>query len=63
MRDIDWIIQAIEQDGRIPPVHKRVLINRIEPVPTRDELDRARAEVYPDQLTTDTGSRPDGDRG
>jgi hypothetical protein len=50
VRDIDRIIRAIEEDDRIPPVHKRVLINRIEPPPTREELDRAQAEVYPGDL-------------
>ena len=46
MRDIDRIIKFVEDDDRIPPVHKRVLINRIEPEPTRAELDRAKVDVY-----------------
>lgn len=56
MRDIDRIIRAVEEDDRIPPAHKRVLINRIEPMPTREELDRAKAEVYGEQRST--GSAP-----
>lgn len=53
MRDIDRIIRAVEEDNRIPPVHKRVLINRIEPEPTRAELDRAAAEVHGSKDRTD----------
>jgi len=45
MRDIDRLIEFIQECDRIPPVHKRVLINRIESPPTREELDRAAAEV------------------
>lgn len=47
-RDVDRIIRAVEEDDRIPPVHRRVLINRIEMYPNQAELDLARAQVYPD---------------
>lgn len=47
MRHIDEILEAVRNHPHIPPVHKQVLISRIEPEPTREELDRASAQVYP----------------
>lgn len=47
MRDIDRVIEFIRRDSRIPPVHKQVLIDRIEQPPTRQELDAAARIVYP----------------
>ena len=60
MRDIDRIIRAVEEDDRIPPVHKRVLINRIELLPTQAELDQAAAEVYGNPGSTTTAPQPPG---
>jgi hypothetical protein len=51
MRDVDRIIAAVEADSAISPVQKRVLINRIDPPPTREELDRAKRDLgYPYDL-------------
>lgn len=49
MRDIDRIIEAVKDHPNIPPVHKQVLISRIEVPPTRAELDAAAAIVYPER--------------
>jgi hypothetical protein len=48
MRDIDAILDAVRREDRIPPVIKQVLINRIEPRPTPEEIERARQQVYPE---------------
>lgn len=45
MRWIDEIIRAVEDHPHISPVHKRVLINRIEQEPTQAELDLAVQQV------------------
>lgn len=47
MRWIDDIIKAVREHPHISPVHKQVLINRIEPKPTAEEIERARLEVTP----------------
>ena len=49
MRDIDVVIEAVRNHPNIPPVHKQVLISRIEVRPTRAELDAAAAIVYPEE--------------
>lgn len=36
----------LQQQPSIGPVHKQVLINRIEQIPTQEELDRAHRQVY-----------------
>jgi hypothetical protein len=46
MRTIDDIIRAVREHPSIPPIHKQVLINRIEPEPTQQEIDLARSQVY-----------------
>jgi len=40
-RWIDDIVQAVKDHPYISETHKRVLINRIEKPPTREELDQA----------------------
>ncbi len=47
MRDIDRLIDYVKDSEWFPPVHRQVLINRIEVPPTADELERAAAQVYP----------------
>lgn len=49
-RDVDRIIEFVNEITDIPPVYKRVLVNRIDPPPTQEELERARLEVYPNAL-------------
>jgi hypothetical protein len=48
VRDIDAILEAVRREDRIPPIIKQVLINRIEPRPTPEEIERARQQVYPE---------------
>lgn len=45
MRDIDRIIEAVREHPYISPVHKQVLINRIEPNPTHEEIERAKQQI------------------
>jgi hypothetical protein len=45
VRDIDEIIAAVNRHPYISPIHKRVLVNRIEPNPTHEEIERARREL------------------
>jgi hypothetical protein len=47
MRDIDRVIQFIRDDDGIPPIHKQVLIARIEVPPTPNELADAQEIVNP----------------
>lgn len=47
MRDVDEIMQKIREHPRIPPVHKQVMLARLDPPPTQEELDAARRIVYP----------------
>lgn len=53
-RDIDRIIKYVREQSYIPPVHRQVIIDRIEGngEPSREELDIAAAKVYP--VTTQT---------
>jgi len=61
MRDIDRIIQFVRDDDRIPPVHRQVLITRIERPPTQHELDAARRIVeLPACGQPDCEHAPDG---
>lgn len=45
MRDIDDIITAVEDHPHISRVHKKILVNRLEPAPSIEELERAKAEL------------------
>lgn len=47
MRYIDEIIKAIQEHPRITPVHKQVLIDRVEKLPTQEEISQAAKKVYP----------------
>lgn len=67
-RDVDRIIEYVRSVDYIPPVLKQVLVNRIDPPPTRDELDRAHEQVYPNVRNNDpwkdgTVTEPAGPRG
>ncbi len=44
-RDIDRLLEHINGLEWLPPIHRQVLINRIEPPPTQGELDCAAAQV------------------
>lgn len=52
-RDVDTVINFIRQQSYIPPVHKQVMISRLDTPPTREELDEAKAIVYPDVKNPD----------
>lgn len=52
-RDVDTIIEFIRRQDYIPPVHRQVLVNRIDPPPTQAELDRAKEQVYPNVRNND----------
>jgi hypothetical protein len=54
-RDVDRVIDYINGLDYIPPVHRRVMVNRLDPRPTQAEIDRAAAEVYPER-------KPGGER-
>lgn len=47
-RDIDRILDYVRNADYIPPVHRQVIVNRIEGdgPPTREELNRAHEQVY-----------------
>lgn len=47
-RDVDTIIEFIKTQKYIPPVHRQVIISRLETAPTQEELDVAKAIVYPE---------------
>ena len=51
-RDVDRIIDYVNRQTDIPPVHRQVMVNRLDPAPTQEELDRASAQVYPKEPTT-----------
>lgn len=44
-RDVDWVIEFIDNSIRINPVVKQALINRLDKPLTRDEIDRARHQL------------------
>lgn len=46
-RDVDAIIDYVKRQTHIPPIHRQILINRIDPEPTLEEIDRASDQVYP----------------
>lgn len=50
-RDVDRVIDFIRAQDFIPPVHRQVMVDRIEGAgePSQAELDRAAAKVYPDE--------------
>lgn len=47
MRYIDDIIRVVNEHPYISPTHKKVLINRIEKEPTREELDEVSKPLTP----------------
>lgn len=47
-RDVDTIIEFVRKQSYIPPVLRQVMIGRLDPAPTREEIDAAKAIVYPD---------------
>jgi hypothetical protein len=50
MRDIDRLLDYVRDLDWLPPVHRQVVINRIDAgPPTQEELDRAAAQVSPDR--------------
>lgn len=55
MRDIDEIIEYINQMDRLSAVHKRVLINRIEMFPTEQEIELGREQAYGAQVALRVG--------
>lgn len=46
-RDVDRIILYVREQTDIAPVQRQVMVNRLDPPPTQEELDRASAQVYP----------------
>lgn len=46
-RDIDRLIEYVRTLDYLPPVLQQVVVNRLDPEPTQDEIDRAREQVYP----------------
>lgn len=51
-RDVDRVIvyvRNLERERFLPPVMAQVLVNRIDPPPSTEELEVARAQVYPDE--------------
>jgi hypothetical protein len=44
-RDIDRVIEYVNGLLELPPVMKRVIINRLNDPPTPEELERAKQEV------------------
>lgn len=46
-RDVDVIIAHIKSLNHIPPIHRQVMANRLDPPPTQAELDEARQTLYP----------------
>lgn len=49
-RDADWVIDYIRTSTLIDPVVKHVLINRLTPRLTREEIDRARYQMRKDDF-------------
>lgn len=48
-RSIDRLLDYVRDLEWMPPIHRQVVINRIDAgEPTREELDRAKAQVYPE---------------
>lgn len=46
-RDIDRLIEYIKREADyLPPVSKQVIINRLEPQPSQEEIDIARKTLY-----------------
>jgi len=46
-RDVDRVMDYVHHMLDVPPVHRQVMLNRLDPPPTQEELDRAREQVYP----------------
>lgn len=49
-RTIDDVIDYVRHFDRLPPVMKQVVINRLDPEPTEEEIERAARQVYPDAI-------------
>jgi len=52
VRDIDRIIQLVREEEQIAPIHRQVIITRIEKLPTQEEIAAARSIVYPESADT-----------
>lgn len=46
-RDVDRVIDYIKTIDDIPPVHRQIMINRLDPPPSKEELALACEQVYP----------------
>lgn len=46
-RDIDTIINYVKGLDYIPPVMKQVIVNRLDPPPSKTEIETAKEQVYP----------------
>lgn len=59
-RDVDTVIAFIRNQSYIPPVHRQVMVNRLENPPSKEELDEAKAIVYPDVKNVDPWKESSG---
>lgn len=59
-RDVDTIIEFIKTQKYIPPVHRQVMVNRLQNAPSTEELEAAKAQVYPEIKNPDPWKDVDG---
>lgn len=59
-RDVDTVIAFINNQSYIPPIHRQVMVNRLENPPSQRELDEAKASLYPDIKNMDPWKESDG---
>jgi hypothetical protein len=51
VRTVDRLIDYIcEAEWLGSPTQRQVMINRLEAPPTREELDKAKAQLYPNEV-------------
>lgn len=52
-RDVDTVIEFIRRQNYIPPVLRQVMVSRLDPAPLQEEIEAAKAIVYPEVKHTD----------
>lgn len=46
-RDVDQVIRYVMSLTHLPLVQRQIMVNRLDPRPTQDEIERASEQVYP----------------
>lgn len=52
-RDVDRVLDFIRTQAYIPPIHRQVMLDRLEKPPTNLELEAAKKKLYPEVKNLD----------